>query len=265
MKAIRLLFLIWITASVAACSGLGQTPPPPPHSPESLATALKLTENAPPPGLDRAAFDVVDAELDEIDGYRYVLEVRFEGVFDDTLEATSGFVRTEVWWDGIAPARRVVLDADGALFASEPRDLEGVRIGDDYYLVDETGRCLLNVDDTARAVASLRVGSLLGGMAETSYAGIQAVLNGQQAYRFDLTPETVSLPLIHRNDDSVVQLAGELWVMPEPYLVNRLYANVDVSRVTLLEGTRSVSGQVFVRYDVYDIGVVPNISIPYGC
>lgn len=265
MRLVRILVLTVFVVVVSACSGLGQTPPPPPYSPESLATALKLTENAPPPGLERADFEAIDAGLDDVDGYRYVLEVRFEGVFDDTLEATAGFVRTEVWWDAIAPARRVVLDAEGALFASEPRDLEAVRIGDDYYLVNETGRCLLNVDDTARAVAGLRVGSLLGGVEDTPYAGIQAVLNGQQAYRFNLTAGAVQLPLIHRGDDSVVQLTGEFWVMPAPYLVNRFYANVDVSRVTLLEGTRTVSGQVFIRYDVFDLGAVPNISIPYGC
>ena len=136
---------------------------------------------------------------------------------------------------------------------------------DDYYLVNEQGRCLLNVDDTARAIASLSAHDLLGGIAQVPYAGIQAVLNGEQSYRYNLDETVVTLPLIHREDDSVVTLSGELWVAPEYSVITRYYANVDVSRVTLLDGAQSVSGQLYVRYDLYEIGTVPNISIPFGC
>jgi len=54
-------------------------------------------------------------------------------------------------------------------------------------------------------------------------------------------------------------------VTPEPGVVVRYYANVDVAGVRLLDGTQAVSGQLFIRYDLFDIGVIPNISIPYGC
>ncbi len=259
----RVLSLLLVL--LTGCSGLGQTPPPPPHSPESLATAIRLTENAPPAGYETIAFPRLDAGLDDLAGYRVVLELRFQGVYASTLQETSGIIRAEVWGDGLTPARRVRLDAEGPVFASEPRDLEAVRIVDTSYLINEEGRCLLNVDNTAQAVAGLSVHDLLGGVEQVPYAGIQAVLNGEQSYRYNVDSGAVTLPFIHQEEGSVVTASGELWVAPEVDVVTRYYVNVDVSRVTLLEGEQSVSGQVYVRYDVYEIGTVPNISIPFGC
>lgn len=261
MTRCLLVLLLFLTG----CSGLGQTPPPPPHSPESLATAIRLTENAPPAGYEMMALPRLDTGLDDLAGYRVVLELRFQGVYASTLQETSGIIRAEVWGDGLTPARRVRLDAEGPVFASEPRDLEAVRIVDAHYLVNEEGRCLLNVEDTAQAVAALSMHDLLGGVEQVPYAGIQAVLNGEQAYRYNVETGVVALPFIHRAENSVVTASGELWVAPEYDVVTRYYVNADVSHVTLLEGEQSVSGQIFVRYDVYEIGTVPNISIPFGC
>ncbi|MBN2471515.1 MAG: hypothetical protein JXN59_12390 [Anaerolineae bacterium] len=259
----RLFVLVMLL--LTACSGLGQTPPPPPHSVESMATAIHLTENAPPTGYEMMAFPRLDAGLDELAGYRYVIELRFQGVYDSTLQETSGVIRAEVWGDGLTPARRVRLDAEGLVFASEPRDLEAVRIVDAHYLVNEDGRCLLNVEDTAQGVANLSVHDLLGGVEQAPYSGIQAILNSEQSYRYNIDSDAVTLPFIHQNEGSVVTASGELWVAPQYDAVTRYYVNVDVSRVTLLDGEQSVSGQIFVRYDLYEIGTVPNISIPFGC
>ncbi len=265
LRRLRVVTLGLLACALAACSGLGQTPPPPPYDINSLATAIKLTENAPPAGYETAAYPVVDAGLDALDGYRYVLEVRFEGVRDSNLEPVAGMIRAEVWWDGIAPARRVLLEASGEAFASTLRDLEAVRIADDYYLVNEDGRCLLNADDAARSLALLTAGGLVGGVAEAPYGGVQAVLNGEQSYRYDVRADAIDVPAIQRGEDSVVNVSGELWIAPRYDLATRYYANIEVSRVTLLEGDQTVSGYIYVRYDLFDIGKVPNISIPFGC
>lgn len=265
-KQIALFFVLSVMLLVmSGCEGLGQTPPPPPHSVESLGTAIALTENAPPPGFEAMALPLIDAGLSELPGYRYMLEMRFEGVLEDSQEAANGHIRAEAWWDGIAPARRVVLDAGGGVFSAEERGLEAVRLIDDYYLVDEEGQCLSNVDQTARVVANLEAGALIGGITETPYSGVQAVLNGFQAYRYNVNTENAILPLIVREDDSTVEVNGEIWVASQSEAVVRYYANVDVASVRLFEDGPLVSGQMFIRYDAFDLGEVPNISIPFGC
>ncbi|MBN1964093.1 MAG: hypothetical protein JW910_05570, partial [Anaerolineae bacterium] len=84
------LVLVLAGALVSGCEGLGQTPPPTPYDINSLGTALALTENAPPPGFETVAFDRIDDGLAELSGYRYVLEMRFEGTFDRDRQPTSG-------------------------------------------------------------------------------------------------------------------------------------------------------------------------------
>lgn len=253
---------------LSGCRGLGQTPPPTPFDIDSLGTALALTENAPPPGFESVVFSLIDDGLADLPGYRYVIEMRFEGTFDRDRQPASGLIRAEAWWDGLAPARRVTMVAEGAAFVPEPRQLEGVRIVEDYYLVDAQGRCLVNVPDTARGVANLDAGSLFGGVGQVFYSGTQAVLNNVQAYRYDVPPAAAAFPAIVTNDSSALDMLGELWVAPEVGehgVVVRYYVNADVRHVQLFEGEQPVSGQVFIRYDVFDLGVVPNISIPFGC
>jgi len=262
----RFAALAVLVILLAGCRGLGQTPPPPPFDPDSLATALALTAAAPPPGFGTVAFPAVDDRLDDLSGYRYTVEMRFEGAFGQTSRQTSGYIRAEVWWDDVAQARRVVLVAEGDSFVSEPRRFEGVRLGDAYYLVDASGRCLLNVEDTARTIAGLEAGTLIGGVTAAPYSGTHAVLNGVEAYRYDVALPGMTLPAVHAIENSALQLSsGELWVAPLHNVVVRYYANVDVTNVRLFESQLPVTGQVFIRYDVYDLGVAQNISIPFGC
>jgi hypothetical protein len=96
-------WLAGLIVILAGCSGLGQTPPPTPLDVDSLGTAIVLTENAPPPGLETVTFDVVDGGLDALQGYRYVLEVRFEGMVDSDLTPTTGTIQTEVGGMGLRP------------------------------------------------------------------------------------------------------------------------------------------------------------------
>lgn len=254
-----------VVITVTGCRGLGQTPPPPAHTVESLATSMALTENAPPPGFESVEVLLVDDGLADLPGYHYVVDVRFEGVFDADLQSTSAHIRASVWWDSVAPARRVVLDVEGEVFSAEPQHFEAVRIGEDYYLLDENGRCLINADEVAQAVANFDAGSLIGGIGTTPYSGTQAVLNSVQAYRYDVSADNSQLPLVHQGENSALTVNGELWLTPDLAVVTRYYANAEMSAVRLFQGEALVSGQLFVRYDAVDLGDVPNISIPFGC
>lgn len=258
-------WLAGLIVILAGCSGLGQTPPPTPLDVDSLGTAIVLTENAPPPGLETVTFDAVDGGLEALQGYRYTLEVRFEGMVDSDLTPTTGTIQAEVWWDGLAPARRVRLKAAGAAFASDPRELEAVRIVDDYYLVDQNGRCSASLQEAARGVADLEAGTLIGGVTGAEYSQTRATLNGLDAYRYRVTPANATLPPIELLEGGGLELDGELWVNPQSGVVVRYYANVTLSHVTLFESEVPVSGDLFIRYDVFDLDVVPNISIPFGC
>ena len=47
--------------------------------------------------------------------------------------------------------------------------------------------------------------------------------------------------------------------------VVRFYVNLDVENAFIFDRQLPVTGQVILRYDLYDIGVVPNITVPFGC
>ena len=268
MIAIRRLvgpMLLGAVLSLAACSRLGETPPPTAMDVDSLGTAIVLTENAPPAGFEQMTLAQIDQGLSDLEGYHYTLELRFEGVVDATLAQTTGHIRAEVWWDGIAPARRVILDAGGDAFASEPRQFEGVRLGEDYYLVDSQGRCLVNVEETAQGVADLDAGSLLGGVTQAPYDNVHAVINAIDAYRFGVTPAIMDFPALTLREGGALEGSGELWVHADPGIAVRYYANLDVSHGAFFGAQIPVSGVIYLRYDLLDFSVVPNISIPYGC
>jgi hypothetical protein len=45
----------------------------------------------------------------------------------------------------------------------------------------------------------------------------------------------------------------------------RYYLTMDVENVTLFSSTLPVTGTLTLQYDLYDVGIVPNISVPFGC
>ena len=82
-------------------------------------------------------------------------------------------------------------------------------------------------------------------------------------YRFET--EDLNLPSIRLDENGTLAANGELWVAPERDTVVRFYVNLDVENAFIFDRQLPVSGQVIVRYDLYDIGNVPNITIPFGC
>ena len=117
------LFLTIIFALLVGCSGRrGQqlSDIPTLASPDEAATAQFMTENAPPPAYrDGVSFPEVDAQLDELSGWRYVVTLEFDGIFARTPRETSATARAEVWFNQLASSRRVVVETAGELIGQE--------------------------------------------------------------------------------------------------------------------------------------------------
>ena len=56
-----------------------------------------------------------------------------------------------------------------------------------------------------------------------------------------------------------------MWISPAHNAVVRFYLNLDVTNVVIFDRQLPVTGQVTMRYDLYDIGSDFNITTPFGC
>jgi hypothetical protein len=252
---------------LAACSGRrGQqlSDIPTLASPSDAATAQYMTQNAPPAGYrEEIVFPEIDAQLPNLPGWRYVVTLEFDGIFTRTPRETSASARAEVWFNQLASARRVVVDTSGELIGQEEDNkFEAVRLGPDAFLVRDN---VCNTGADAETAADLRAGLLVGGVNRAVPTGMRATLNSQEAwqYRFDIAD--LNLPSIRLDDNGTLDATGEIWVAPEYNVVVRFYVNLEVENAFIFDRELPVTGQVILRYDLYDIGDVPNIAIPFGC
>jgi len=237
---------------------------PTPASIEGMATAQVLTAVAPPEGFrDFVSFPEVDANLQQIQGGRYLVTLEFNGVFTSTPRTTSATATAEVWFNQ-AGTRRVVVNIAGELLGETDKHFEGVRLGTDSFLVKDN-TCLSGGPDAVTA-AGLRAGTLVGGTTHATPAGEKATLNGQEAYKYNFTSADLNLPSIKLSDGGTVEATGgELWVAPAINAVIRFYVNLNVTNAIIFDRALPVDGQVIVRYDLYDVGQTTNIAIPNGC
>jgi hypothetical protein len=235
---------------------------------EMITTDTFLTANAPPPGFGQVNFDPIDAHLSDRPGWSYVTTGRFTGTFDDTGEPAEGRFEVQVQSNELSVARRVVLDVEGGALSPDesPRHLEGVRLSNDYYMVDTNGQCSSG-GEGASAIADLSAGQLIGGVVDAVPTGHRQEIAGIPAWQYTFTPGNVRLPAVHRETSSSVALEADLWISPDYNAVLRFELTLTVERVRILWAERSVSGTLYLRYelDVSALDVQPNISIPYGC
>lgn len=273
MNRVRLFLLVCSLAVAfsAACTttrGLQPEDIPTQASLNDLATALPLTENAPPSPFNRpqTTFDAIDNHLLDLPGWRYVVQLDFDGTFARTPRQTSASARAEVWFNQLGSARRVVLSTTGELIGQQDDPgYEAVRLGPDSFLVRE-GACLVGARGDADAAADLRAGDLVGGVRTAVPGGRKAVINGVEVYLYTFTGDDLVLPSIRPADGGSVTLAsGELWIAPGANAAVRYYLNLDVDNVILFDRQLPVSGSVRLRYDLYDVGTAFNITVPYGC
>lgn len=244
---------------------------PTPITPDARATEIVLTKNAPPPNFGEVAFPEIDLNLPQLSGWHYTVDMEFDGVFTQVERKASGRMVADVWYNQVASARRVVVETQGDLLGlDEPTQYEAVKLGPDTFLVQD-GACLSNADESADLIASVGAGSLVGGVNIAPASGLsQQKVNDEDVWRYDINFDQLNLPQLTLNTESrILAFNGELWVAPEHDVVIRYYMTIDVENAqvftNVLNTSLPVTGRLIVRYDLYDIGTIPNLSVPFGC
>jgi hypothetical protein len=268
-QGLRLNIFLGLVLLAAACTGQrGQQAADIPTliAVDVAPTVFLLTENAPPPGFREAvSFPEVDVRLNQLTGWRYLVTLEFEGIFARTPRETSASARAEVWYNQLGSARRVEVETSGELIGQEEdTNFEAVRMGPDAFLVRDNA-CLSNAGDDAETAADLRAGFLVGGVNSAEPTGRHAILNGQEVWEYRVSNENLNLPAIRLDSDGTLNATGELWVAPEHNAVIRFYVNLDVENAFIFDRQLPVTGQVLLRYDLFDIGEATNITVPFGC
>lgn len=269
----RLFILVLVVCSVAACDmQRGQNVEdvvPTQASLDDLATALPLTQNAPPPPYNGEVtrFSLVDNELNELPGWRYVVQLEFDGVFARTPRETQASAWAEVWFNQLGSARRVIFNTSGDLIGQE-EDVayEAVRLGPDSFLVQDN-TCLSSGSNAAETAADLDAGGLVGGITSAVPAGQRATINGEEAYLFHFEPDGLNLPPVRLVGDggTLTINSQELWISPARNAVVRLYMNLYLENAVIFNSQLPVTGDLIVRYDGFDFGTQFNITVPFGC
>lgn len=271
-RTLRLLALLALALLTAAgCRSQRNLSPdglPTAASLDALATALPLTQNAPPPpyNTEQTRFTRIDDGLGALPGARYVVQLQFDGAIAETGQQVSASAQAEVTLNQITSARRVLLTTRGELIGQpEDSSFEAVKLGEDAFLVRD-GACLAGGGPDAQAAAGLSAGDLVGGVTQAAPAGRKAVINGEEVYAYAVAPEALVLPTFQFGDRSRLQMdSAELWISPARGAVVRFYVNLTVENAVILGRPIPVTGAVLLRYDAYELGQPNNISIPFGC
>ncbi|MFW5748556.1 MAG: hypothetical protein ACOCYT_02960 [Chloroflexota bacterium] len=273
MPKIPLLFIM--LAVLAGCSERGLTPDDLPTrvpSVSAFATSEYLTAVAPPDGMrESVSFPNVDDNLVFLPNWRAEASFSFDGVFARTTRQVDVETSLTVWYNQLGNQRRVVIDGGGELFGdTETPRREAVRLGQDTFLLIDDA-CLGDADGDAATLADLRLGDIIGGVTFATPAGEQRVLHGRDVWRFSFDTANIQLPLLRLGDEGrITGMQSELWVArvePDQNVVIRYYVNLEVENVVLrlFDSSLPLTGQLNLRYDLYDIGINPNITQPFGC
>lgn len=258
--------VIWLLVILAACNTLAEPPAlPTPVDPEALATGFVLTENAPPAGFESVSFPNIDANLEQLAGWRYEMFFAFDGVFAGTPRQTSASAQASVTYNQVGSQRRVVGRFDVDLADEElPIEYEGVQLGPDVFLVRD-GICSTNTDEAQLLAADLSGATLLGGVNSAVSAARTERINGQEVWLYEFLASDLVLPNVQLENARLLSAAGQLWIAPEHDVVIRYNLTLEVENATFFTETLPISGTISLQYDLFDIGIVPNISVPNGC
>lgn len=261
----RWLLLICLFLSACNQSNSGNVLPTLAQA-DAVATGLVLTENAPPAGFDLVSFPRIDDNLTALSGWRYEMVFAFNGVYARTPRETATSTEATVTYNQLGSERRVVATIDNDLEkATDPISYEGVRLGPDVFLV-RNGSCLANAENDAQALADLSAGDLLGGVQVARVLPRIERINGTEVWKYDFSYDDIRLANLKLAEDGrVLEMSGELWISPQYDAVIRYYVNLKVENILLFEQTLPLTGEIILRYDLFDIGIVPNISVPFGC
>lgn len=270
LRILLFLSMLSLSVSLTACQR-GQVDELPTRvpPPDVAMTAQVLTENAPPEGFREAiVFPQIDDKTLLLSNWRFEATLIFNGVFSGTPREANGTVVVNAWYNQLTQARRVVIEGTGNLFGEDEDTLvEGVRLGTNTFLVRDN-TCLGEANGQAAIVADLLAGDLLGGVNRAVPNGKKATVNGEDVWLYAFDAADLVLPQIQQGANGIITVTGgELWLAPERNAIIRFYVNLDVENVTvqLFDTSLPITGTLLLRYDLYDIGVDPNISQPFGC
>lgn len=259
------LFCAFVLCLVGCRPSSANAPLPTAVDANAFATSVVMTREAPPSGFDSVRFAQVDANTERLGGWHATFSLEFAGFFARTPRPASFKAEGELFYNASTNARRVVVALEGDLSESfRATKTEAVRLGDDAFLVRD-GVCSSGREDALTA-ANLRPSDLIGGVSEAVTAYKRAVVNSEEVWRYAFTPAELVLPSMVLGDEGrILGMTGELWVAPKHRAVVRYYLNLDVDNVRLFGLDVPVTGTLYVRYELYDVGTPYNISVPFGC
>lgn len=238
---------------------------------EIAQTVAFVTQNAPPVGFDQGVrFAPIDRNLEALPHWHTQLIIRFEGFFAGSTQAISGTLRADIFSNQVSGERRVVLRAEGDAFAlAEGRNVEGVRLGNTFYFVDQNGACSVVTDDpNRRRVAELRIGDLIGGVRFAQHTYGRKTERNMALWQYGFVPSEIDLPLITPTQGGTISvLSGDLWIAPSLNAVAdyTLTLRLESALVPIFQGNKQLSGTLTIIYSLLESGTLYNIAIPFGC
>lgn len=234
---------------------------------EGLMTEAYLTEQSPPASLHVVKFERIDAELSRLPAWHHSTSLLFDGTDTETGAAVSGEIAAEVFTNELRGEKRVLLTVKGTAFNStaEGSAVEGVRIGNDFFVVNQNKICARAADAANRRITELTASALIGGVREARFTYNQREIEARRTWEYAFTPGSVIPPPMELREGSAVTIAsGALWIAPSVNAVAEYQITFNVKNV-VIQGSRPMSGQLRVRYFLKETGDLFNISIPFGC
>lgn len=238
---------------------------------EVAQTVAFITQNAPPIGFDQGVrFAPIDRNLEGLPHWHAQLVIHFEGFLAGSTQPLSGTLSADIFSNQVSAERRVVLRAEGDAFAmSEGRNVEGVRLGNTFYFVDQNGACSVVTDDpNRRRVAELNIGDLIGGVRLAQHTYGRKTERAMALWQYGFLPSDIDLPLIAPTQGGTISvLSGDLWIAPSLNAVAdyTLTVRLESALVPIFQGNTQLSGTLTITYRLVESGTLYNIAIPFGC
>ncbi len=238
---------------------------------EIAQTVAFMTQNAPPVGFDQGVrFAPIDRNLEQLPHWHTRLVIRFEGFFAGSTQPIEGTLTADIFSNQLSGERRVVLRVEGDAFAvTEGRNVEGVRLGNTFYFVDQNGLCsVVTNDPSRRRVAELSVGDLIGGVRLAQHTYGRKTERDMALWQYGFLPSDIDLPLITLTQGGAVSvLSGDLWIAPSLNAVAdyTLTLRLESALVPIFQGSTQLSGTLTITYSLLESSTLYNIAIPFGC